>query len=118
MIAVVRDRLPACPAVPTMTGQGAVVGCCETRAFAVPSATPKDIVKNLPDTLIEAGTDDNVKQLLANYLLVGPLSVEATNARLKRDTEVMLEVLKVIGLKPELRRGRSIASRTVSPRAS
>jgi len=42
-----------------------------------------------------------VKQLLANYLLVGPLSVEATNARFKRAAAVMPEVLKKIGLKPE-----------------
>jgi len=52
-------------------------------------------------TLIEAGTDEKVKQLLANYLIVGPLSFEATNARFKRDTEVMLTVLKEVGLKPE-----------------
>lgn len=42
-----------------------------------------------------------MKQLLENYLIVGPLSFEATNARFKRDTEVMLAVLKEIGLKPE-----------------
>ena len=52
-------------------------------------------------TLIEAGTDEKVKQLLANYMIVGPLSFEATNARFKRDTEIMLAVLKEIGLKPE-----------------
>ena len=34
MIAIVRDRLPACSDVPTMTGQGAVGGSCEMRAFA------------------------------------------------------------------------------------
>ena len=103
-IAVIGDRLPTYPDVPSMTEQGAVGGAYETRAFAafaVPSATPRDIVKKLSDTLIEAGTDDKVKQLLANYLIVGPLSFEATNARFKRDTEVMLEVLKEIGLKPE-----------------
>jgi hypothetical protein len=32
---------------------------------------------------------------------VGPLSVEATDTRFKRDTEVMPAVLKEIGLKPE-----------------
>ena len=48
-----------------------------------------------------SGPDEKVKQLLANLLIVGPLSVEATNARFKRDTEVMLEGLKEIGLKPE-----------------
>ena len=104
IIAVVGDRLPAYPDVATMTEQGAVGGSYETRAFAafaVPSATPKDIAKKLSDTLIEGGTDDKVKQLLANYLIVGPLSFEATNARFRRDTEVMLAVLKEIGLKPE-----------------
>jgi tripartite-type tricarboxylate transporter receptor subunit TctC len=104
IIAVVGDRLPAYPDVPTMTEQGAVGGSYETRAFAafaVPAATPKEIVKKLSDTLIEAGTDPKVKQLLENYLIVGPLSFEATNARFKRDTEVMLAVLKEIGLKPE-----------------
>ncbi len=104
IIAVVGDRLPAYPDVPTMTEQGAVGGSYETRAFAafaVPSATPKDIVKKLSDTLLEAGSDPKVKQLLENYLIVGPLSFEATNARFKRDTEVMLAVLKEIGLKPE-----------------
>jgi len=104
IIAVVGDRLPAYPDVPTMVEQGAVGGSYETRAFAafaVPAATPKDIAKKLSDTLIEAGTDPKVKQLLENYLIVGPLSFEAANARFKRDTEVMLAVLKEIGLKPE-----------------
>ena len=104
IIAVVGDRLPAYPEVQTMTEQGAVGGSYETRAFAVfavPSATPPEIAKKLSDTLIEAGTDDKVKALLANYLIVGPLSFEATNARFRRDTEVMLQVLKEIGLKPE-----------------
>ncbi len=104
IIAVVGDRLPGWPDVPTMTEQGAVGGAYETRAFAafaVPAATPKDIVRKLSDTLIEAGTDEKVKQLLVNYQIVGPLSFEATNARFKRDTEIMLAVLKEIGLKPE-----------------
>ncbi len=104
IIAVVGDRLPAYPDVPTMVEQGAVGRSYETRAFAafaVPAATPKDIVKKLSDTLIEAGTDEKVKGLLANYMIVGPLSFEATNARFRRDTEVMLEVLKEIGIRPE-----------------
>jgi len=104
IIAVVGDRLPSYPDVPSMTEQGAVGSSYETRAFAafaVPSATPRDIVKKLSDTLIEAGTDEKVKQLLANYQIVGPLSFEATNARFKRDSEVMMAVLKEIGLKPE-----------------
>lgn len=103
-IAVVGDRLAAWPDVATMQEQGAKGGFYETRAFAafaVPSATPKDIARKLSDTLIEAGTDDKVKALMTNYLIIGPLSFEETNARFKRDTEVMLSVLKEIGLKPE-----------------
>ncbi len=103
-IAITGDRLASLPDVPTMEEQGAVGGFYSTRAFAafaVPSATPPDIVKKLSDTLIEAGTDDKVKALLANYLIVGPLSFANTNARFKRDTEVMMAVLKEIGLKPE-----------------
>jgi hypothetical protein len=42
-----------------------------------------------------------VKQFRANYLIVGPLSFEATNVLFKRDAEVMMVVLREIGLKPE-----------------
>ncbi len=103
-IAITGDRLPSLPDVPTMQEQGAVGGFYDTRAFAafaVPSATPPDIVKKLADALFEAGTDPKVQQLMANYLIKGPLDFEQTNAVFKRDTEVMLKVLKEIGLKPE-----------------
>ncbi len=101
-IAMMGDRLPAFPGVATMTEQGAVGGFYETRAFAafaVPAATPKDIAKKLSDTLIEAGTDEKVKALMANYLIVGPLSFEETNKVFQRDTEIMLKVMKEIGIK-------------------
>ena len=103
-IAMMGDRLPAFPGVATMVQQGAVGGFYETRAFAVfavPAATPKDIVKKLSDTLFEAGTDEKVKALMANYLIVGPLDFEATNKVFKRDTEIMLKVMKEIGIKAE-----------------
>ena len=103
-IAMMGDRLPAFPGVATMVQQGAVGGFYETRAFAVfavPAATPKDVVKKLSDTLFEAGTDEKVKALMANYLIVGPLDFEATNKVFKRDTEIMLKVMKEIGIKAE-----------------
>ena len=103
-IAMMGDRLPAFPGVATMTEQGAVGGFYETRAFAVfavPAATPKDISKKLADTLFEAGTDEKVKALMANFLIVGPLSFEETNKVFKRDTEIMLRVMKEIGIKAE-----------------
>jgi len=103
-IAMMGERLPAFPGVATMTEQGAVGGFYETRAFAVfavPAATPKDIVKKLSDTLFEAGTDEKVKALMANYQIVGPLDFEATNKVFKRDTEIMLKVMKEIGIKAE-----------------
>jgi tripartite-type tricarboxylate transporter receptor subunit TctC len=103
-IAITGDRLASLPDVATMEEQGAKGGFYETRAFAafaVPSATPEDIAKKLSDALFEAGIDPKVKQLMANYLIKGPLNFEQTNAVFKRDTEVMLAVLKEIGLKPE-----------------
>ena len=103
-IAMMGDRLPAYPGVETMVEQGAVGGFYETRAFAVfavPAATPKDIAKKLSDTLIEAGTDEKVKALMANFLIVGPLSFEQTNQVFQRDSKIMLEVMKEIGIKPE-----------------
>lgn len=103
-IAMMGDRLPAYPGVETMVEQGAVGGFYETRAFAVfavPAATPKDIVKKLSDTLFEAGTDEKVKALMANYLIVGPLDFEQTNKVFQRDTKIMLQVMKEIGIKAE-----------------
>jgi hypothetical protein len=40
-----------------------------------------------------------VKALMANYLIVGPLSFEETNKVFQRDTEIMLKVMKEIGIK-------------------
>ena len=104
LIAVTGDRLPPHPDVPTMKEQGAVGGFYDLRAFttfAVPAGTPQDIVKKLSDTLIQAGTDAKVKQLLSNYLLGPPASFEETNFRFKRDSQVMLGLLSELGLKPE-----------------
>jgi len=104
IIAVVGDRLPPDPGTPSMMEQGAVGGFYETRAFtafAVPAATPRDVVKRLADTLMEAGTDDKVKALLASYLISQPLSFEAADTRFKRDIQVMLAVLKDFGVKPD-----------------
>ena len=82
---------------------GAVGGFYETRAFtafAVPAATPPEIVKTLSDALIEAGNDPKVKTVLANYLIGPPSGFEETNKRFKRDSELMLGILRDLGLKP------------------
>lgn len=103
LIAVTGDRLPPHPDTPTMKEQGAVGGFYETRAFttfAVPAGTPAEIVKTLSDALIEAGNDPKVKQVLTNYLIGPPSSFEETNRRFKRDSELMLGILRDLGLKP------------------
>jgi tripartite-type tricarboxylate transporter receptor subunit TctC len=104
LIAVTGDRLPPHPDTPTMMEQGARGGFYESRAFtafAVPTGTPPDIVKKLSDALIEGGKDPKVKTLLSNYLLGTPEGFEATNTRFKRDSGVMLAILRDLGLKPE-----------------
>jgi tripartite-type tricarboxylate transporter receptor subunit TctC len=104
LIAVTGDRLPPHPDTPTMMEQGAVGGFYETRAFtafAVPAGTPDDVVKKLSEALVLAGNDPKVKTLLSNYLLGQPDTFEKNNTRYKRDSQVMLTLLKDLGIKPE-----------------
>lgn len=103
LIAVTGDRLSPHPDTPTMKEQGAVGGFYESRAFttfAVPAGTPQDIVKKLSEALVKAGGDAKVKTLLTNYLLNPPLDFEATAKGFKRDTELMLDLLRGLGVKP------------------
>lgn len=104
LIAVTGDRLLPHPDTPSMKEQGAVGRFYDSRAFttfAVPAGTPDDIVKKLSEGLVLAGNDPKVKTLLANYLLNPPTNFETTNAGFKRDTEIMLELLRSLGIKPE-----------------
>lgn len=104
VFAIMGERMPPFPDIPTLVEQGAVGDFHETRAFtvfAVPAGTPPDIVTKLSDAMIEAGTDADVKRLLESYLIRSPLSFEATNARFKRDSEVMMAVMKDLGINPE-----------------
>ncbi|WP_374991420.1 Bug family tripartite tricarboxylate transporter substrate binding protein [Bradyrhizobium sp. LHD-71] len=104
MIAVTGNRLPPYPDIPTMVEQGAVSPFYDARGFttfAVPSGTPQEIVKKLSDLLVQAGDDPKVKQLLTNYLLDPPTDFEATNTSFKRDSGVILVLLKDLGIKPE-----------------
>lgn len=104
LIAVTGDRLPPHPDTPTMKEQGAVGGFYDTRAFtafAVPAGTPAEIVKKLSETLVQAGNDPKVKQVLTNFLLGPPDTLEGINVRFKRDSAVMLDILRGLGLKPE-----------------
>lgn len=103
LFAVTGDRLKPFPDKPTMKEQGAVGGFYDSRAFttfAVPAGTPDDIVKKLSDALVLAGNDPKVKTVLDNYLLNPPETFEATKAGFRRDTDIMLEILTGLGVKP------------------
>lgn len=103
LIAVAGGRLPPYPDTPTMTEQGAVGGFYDTRAFtafAVPSGTPKEIVERLSSILIQAGTDAKVQQMLNNFLLTPPADLQTTARIFKRDSDVMLAILRDLGVKP------------------
>jgi tripartite-type tricarboxylate transporter receptor subunit TctC len=90
------------PDVPTVAEQGYPgFDAAPWWYVAAPAGTPADIVKKLSDALIAAGEDPKVKQVLTNYLIGPPSSFEDTNKRFKRDSEVMLGILKELGLKPE-----------------
>ncbi len=103
LIGVVGSRLPPYPDTPTMTEQGAVGDFYDLRAFttfAVPSGTPKEIVERLAPLLIQAGSDPRVQQMLNNFLLSSPADLETTARIFKRDSDVMLRILRDLGVKP------------------
>ncbi|MEW6147802.1 MAG: Bug family tripartite tricarboxylate transporter substrate binding protein [Bradyrhizobium sp.] len=103
LIGVVGSRLPPYPDTPTMTEQGAIGDFYELRAFttfAVPVGTPKEIVEQLSPMLIQAGSDPKVQQMLNNFLLSSPADFETTNRIFKRDSDVMLRILRDLGVKP------------------
>lgn len=102
LIGVVGSRLPPYPDTPTMTEQGAVGDFYDLRAFttfAVPAGTPKEVVERLSQMLIQAGSDLKVQQMLTNFLLSSPADFETTNRIFKRDSDVMLRILRDLGVK-------------------
>jgi tripartite-type tricarboxylate transporter receptor subunit TctC len=103
LIGVVGSRLPPYPDTPTMTEQGAIGDFYDLRAFttfAVPASTPREIVERLSPMLIQAGSDPKVQQMLNNFLLSFPADFETTARVFKRDSDVMLGILRDLGLKP------------------
>jgi tripartite-type tricarboxylate transporter receptor subunit TctC len=103
LIGVVGSRLPPYPDTPTMTEQGAVGDFYDLRAFttfAVPTGTPQDIVQRISELLIQAGSDSKVQQMLTNFILSSPANLETTARVFKRDSDVMLGILRDLGVKP------------------
>ncbi|MGE9007220.1 Bug family tripartite tricarboxylate transporter substrate binding protein [Leptospira interrogans] len=103
LIGVVGSRLPPYPDTPTMTEQGAVGDFYDLRAFttfAVPTGTPQDIVQRISELLIQAGSDSKVQQMLTNFILSSPANLETTARIFKRDSDVMLGILRDLGVKP------------------
>jgi hypothetical protein len=50
--------------------------------------------------LIQAGSDPKVQQMLNNFLLSSPADFETTARIFKRDSDVMLRILRDLGVKP------------------
>lgn len=103
LIAVTGSRLPPHADTPTMTEQGAVGDFYDTRAFttfAVPTGTPREIVERLAALLRQGGSDPRVQQMLSNFLLTPPSDFETTARIFKRDSDVMLRILRELGVKP------------------
>jgi len=104
LIGVTGDRLPPHPDVATLVEQGArgkYLGVRAFTAFAVPTGTPPEIVKKFSDLLYQAREDAKVKQVLATYFLQSPSTFDAAQTRFKNDTQVLLELLHELGVKPE-----------------
>jgi hypothetical protein len=50
--------------------------------------------------LIQAGSDPKVQQMLNNFILSSPADLETTARIFKRDSDVMLRILRDLGVKP------------------
>ena len=103
LIGVVGSRLPPYPDSPTLPEQGAVGDFYDLRpftAFAVPAGTPREIVERLSLLLIQGGSDSRVQQMLNNFLLSSPADFATTARIFKRDSDVMLRILRDLGVKP------------------
>ena len=66
----------------------------------MPAGTPKEIVERLALLLVQAGSDAKVQQMLNNFILTSPADFETTARIFKRDSEVMLRILRDLGVKP------------------
>ena len=68
--------------------------------FDLQTGTPKEIVERLAPMLIQAGSDPKVQQMLNNFILSSPADLETTARIFKRDSDVMLRILRDLGVKP------------------
>jgi hypothetical protein len=50
--------------------------------------------------LMQAGSDSRVQQMLSNFLLTSPADFDTTARTFKRDSDVMLRILRDLGVKP------------------
>jgi hypothetical protein len=57
-------------------------------------------VEKLAPMLIAAGSDSRVQQMLTNFILSSPADFETTARIFKRDSDVMLRILRDLGVKP------------------
>lgn len=104
LIAVLGERLPAFPDVPTLIEQGAkgeAFGATAFTAFAAPAGTPREITQKLAGALVSAATDPKAKEVLASLLAKPPTSLEAAHTRFMEETRVVLGVLEDLNIKAE-----------------
>ncbi len=57
-------------------------------------------MKRLSSVLVQAGSDSRVQQMLNNFLLSSPTDLQTTARIFKRDSDVMLRILRDLGVKP------------------
>lgn len=104
LIGVTGDRVKLYPDTPSMIEQGAVGSFYESRAFctfAVQKSTPDEVVKRLSEAFVKAGNDAQVKAMCDSFLLSLPTGLEDTARGFRKDTEIMLGLLRDLGIKPE-----------------
>lgn len=104
LIAVLGERLPTFPDVPTLIEQGArgeAFGATAFTTFAVRAGTPQEVTQKLAEALVLAATDPKVKEVLAALLAKPPTSLEAAKSRFMEETRIVLSVLEDLKIKAD-----------------
>ena len=103
VFAVHSKKVAAIPDVKTLPEQGATGKFFTISGFsgwALPKATPQQIVDRLAELCVAANNDPKVKEVLSTFVLEPAIGFKESNALYQRELPVWIESGKALGLEP------------------
>lgn len=93
------ERNPVVPDLPTMKELGYDADLDLFRSLSVPKGTPKEVVDKLTDAMIQAAQSAPFQDLAKkNGFTIKPLTGADFDARLKKDGDVVISIMKSAGI--------------------